>query len=174
MTKAVEPPTGGAPADTPSLEEQFLKASGYVQRVRRGPRAVLRRLDAGPDRVPPQVFWDVVEHCRIRPREEEFWLAVLPLLVRHPHRFDLSPGRALAHAGVSAARVERWLRLSREDAIRAAGRLLTRVENGMDWTRLGPLLRFWTEDARRELARDFFLSPEHRARAATATATESA
>lgn len=152
-----------------SFTRQLLGVADYVKALKRGPRAVLRRLNADPDRIPPQVFWDVADRYGIQRHEEDFWLAVVPLMVLHPHRSDLPPGRALAAAGVSAARVERWLRLDRDGALREAGRLLSHLgDGGLDWTRLGPLLRYWSDDQRRSFARDFFLSPEYRQRKATA------
>lgn len=161
-TPAGEPET----SQPRSFRDQVLGIAGYVGALRRGPRAVLRRLDAGDETIPPQVFWDVVERYNIRESDESFWLAVLPLMVRHEHRFDRTPGRALAAASVSAARVERWLRLDAAAAARReAGRLLSHLKGeGFDWTRFALLLRFWTEDERRRFARDFFLSPEYRQR----------
>ncbi|HET8656967.1 MAG TPA: type I-E CRISPR-associated protein Cse2/CasB [Longimicrobiaceae bacterium] len=150
-----------------SFRDQVLGISGYVGALRRGPRAELRRVEADPDHIPPQVFWDIVERYGIRERDESFWLSILPLMVRYPHRFDLSPGRALAAAGVSPARIERWLRLDRDGARRQAGRLLSHLKDGgLDWIRFAYLLRGWSDEQRRGFARDFFLSPEYRKRQA--------
>jgi hypothetical protein len=68
---------------------------------------------------------------------------------------------------VSGARLERWLRLSHATALAQAGRLFARVESGVDWTSLGPILRDWTDASHRDLARQFFLSREYRERATT-------
>jgi CRISPR type I-E-associated protein CasB/Cse2 len=147
------------------FRHQVLGIAGYVGALRRGPRAVLRRLDAGDGTIPPQDFWNVVERYGIAERDERLWLAVLPLMVRYPHRFDRSPGRALAAAGVSASRVERWLRLDSAAARREAGRLLSHLKGeGLDWIKLAYLLRDWSDEQRRGFARDFFLSPEYRQR----------
>ncbi len=160
-TPAGEPET----SQPRSFRDQVLGIAGYVGALRRGPRAVLRRLDAGEETIPPQDFWNVVERYNIRESDERFWLAVLPLMVRYPHRFDRTPGRALAAAGVSAARVERWLRLDADGARREAGRLLSHLKGeGLDWIKLAYLLRDWSDEQRRGFARDFFLSPEYRQR----------
>lgn len=156
------------PTEALGFRDQILGAAGYVSTLQRGPRAVLRRMGADSDRIPPQQFWNVVERYGIRSEDEDFWLTVLPLMVRHEHRFDRTPGRALAQAGVSAARIERWLRLDRAGARAEAGRLLSQLKGeGFDWIRFAALLRFWSEDERRRFARDFFLSLEYRQRQTT-------
>jgi hypothetical protein len=161
-----------APPEAPSLERQLLGVAGYVANLRRGPRAVLRRLAADPNTVPPQEFWDVVERYGISRYDEPFWLRVIPLMVRYPHT-DARPGLALARAGVSAARVERWLRLDAESALAQTSRLLSHLgDAGIHWARFGRLLHDWDRPEhgprlRRELAREFFLSPEFRARTAS-------
>lgn len=165
-----------APAEAPGAEvtgksltfqQQLLGAAGYVSSLRRGPRAVLRRMSADPEAVPPEVFWDIVARYEIAEREEPFWRAVLPLMVRHAHAPGIRPGAALARSGVSGARLERWLRLSHATALAEAGRLFARVEGGVDWTSLGPILRFWNDASHRDIARQFFLSREYRERAPT-------
>ena len=159
------------PADTYlSFDRQVRGAAGYVAALRRadrrGPLATLRRLRDSGDRVPPQVFWDVVERYQIRERDEEFWLAVLPLMVEHPHEAGLPAGRALARADLSAARLERWLRMDVDAARREVARLLSRLKGaGFDWIGFAYLLRHWNDEHRRGFARDFFLSPEYRQRA---------
>jgi CRISPR type I-E-associated protein CasB/Cse2 len=171
-TQATAPPEPRpTPAGEPetsqprSFRDQVLGIAGYVGALRRGPRAVLRRLDADDETIPPQEFWNVVERYGIRGSDERFWLAVLPLMVRYPHRFDRTLGRALAAAGVSASRVERWLRLDSAAARREAGRLLSHLKGeGLDWIKLAYLLRDWSDEQRRGFARDFFLSPEYRQR----------
>ncbi|HEV2733935.1 MAG TPA: hypothetical protein VGV85_03815 [Longimicrobiaceae bacterium] len=164
-TAPVEAPGADAPGQPLDLRQQLLGAAGYVAKLRRGPRAVLRRMEADPEAVPPEVFWDIVARYQITPRDESFWRIVLPLMVRHEHAPGVRPGVALARSGVSGARLERWLRLSHAAALREAGRLFARVEGGVDWTSLGPILRFWTDGSHRDLARQFFLSREHRERA---------
>lgn len=166
MMETAPPAPPREPGNEPlTFDRQVLGTAAYVASLPRGPRAVLRRLEAAPEYIPPQVFWDVVERYGIRRNDEDFWLGVLPLMVRHEHRFDRTPGRALAAGGVSAARVERWLRLDANGARSEAGRLFSHLKGeGFDWTRLAPLLRFWTEDERRRFARDFFLSAEYRQR----------
>jgi hypothetical protein len=169
MNRTAEAPLQ-PPAEPLSFPRQLRGVAGYVENLPRGPRAVLRRLSASEERIPPQVFWDIAERYQIQERDEPFWLVVIALIVKHPHEPGLAPGIALARAGVSAARLERWLRLDRPAALRDADRLLSHLgDGGLDWTRFGPLLRFWTEDARRELARHFFRSPEYRQRVSTTT-----
>ncbi len=171
MTEAVQHTRAPDPQSEPtSFRDQVLGVASYVAALRRanrrGPLAVMRRLKTGPHQIPPQVFWDITEKFQIRGREnEDFWLAVLPLMVRYPHGFDRTPGRALAAARVCAARVERWLRLDAAAARREAGRLLSHLKGeGLDWIKLAYLLRDWSDEQRRGFARDFFLSPEYRQR----------
>jgi CRISPR type I-E-associated protein CasB/Cse2 len=142
----------------PTFEQQLARVAGYVAKLPRGPRAILRRLRQHPDQVPPDIFWTIVGKYGIEPREEDFWLAVLPLMVEHEHQPGRRPGKALYFSGVKPARLERWLRY---DAVRAreeAFRLLARVDGGFDWVQFGLLLRWWDEGRQRRLARDFFLT----------------
>lgn len=139
------------------LGQQFLAISGYVASLPRGPRAILRRLWGHQDEPAPDVFWQIVDRYGIQARDEDFWLAILPLMVECPHSW-VRPGHAVAQAGVSKARVERWLRLDRERAWREANRLLARLEAGLNWTQFGPLLYHWDEGGRRTFARQYFLS----------------
>jgi CRISPR type I-E-associated protein CasB/Cse2 len=137
----------------------------YGGAMDRGSRAELRRMRSG-DLFPPEPFWMLVARYDIRPSEELFWIDVVPLMVDHRHNQGLPPGRALAEAGVSGARIERWLRFHAERAREEAGRLLTRLDSGLNWVSFASLLRFWNDDRnRRALARDFFLSDAYRARA---------
>ncbi len=155
-----------------SFRDQLVGAAGYVENLRPGPRAILRRLRDDRDAIPPEVFWSVVERYGILPEHEPFWLIVLPLMVEHPHQPGLTPGVAIARSEVSSARVEKWLRLDVEAARKDAGRFVARVESGFDWTQFGQLLRFWSRDDRRSFARQYFLSPEYRARTATSAGAE--
>lgn len=150
------------------FKQQVQKAIEHVAKLRaknqRGPLAELRKLSPARNRIPPAVFWDVVEECQIRPQGEDLWLTMLPLMVRHPHTPQVKLGQALAGANVSASRVERWLRLDRAAAWREARRLLSHLKGeGFDWTRFAPLLRGWDhpvygERRRRDFAGEFFLS----------------
>ncbi len=166
-TASVAVPGAEVAGESITFRQQLLGAAGYVSSLRRGPRAVLRRMSADPEAVPPEVFWDIVARYEIAMREEPFWRAVLPLMVRHEHAPGTRPGVALARSGVSGARLERWLRLSHATALAEAGRLFARVEGGVDWTSLGPILRYWTDESHRDLARQFFLSREYRELATT-------
>lgn len=155
--------------ERPPYARQVLGIAGYVQDresgggLSRGERAELRRMRSD-DVFPPEPFWTLVDRYDIPPYEEDFWRDVIPLMVDHPHDGGLRPGRALAQAGVSPARIERWLRLDPERARKEAARLLTQLDSGLDWPRFAGLLRFWTDRNRRAFARDYFLSPEHRER----------
>jgi CRISPR type I-E-associated protein CasB/Cse2 len=113
---------------------------------------------SGTDHVPPEVFWRIVDRYEIKPHDELFWLHVIPLMVEHEHKNGVRAGAALFRVGVSAARIERWLRLDRPAALAEARRLLTRVNSGFDWPRFGKLLLFWNDPARMAFARDFFLA----------------
>jgi hypothetical protein len=139
--------------------------AGWLERLhgsrQRGALAELRRLR--PDSIPGEAFWDIVERFRIPPDEEPFWRAIIPLMVRHPHRRNIKPGRAIEAAGISKPRFERWLRLDRASDRAAAGRLLSKLgDDGLDWTGLGNALYRWNDDDRYYLARDFFLARERR------------
>jgi hypothetical protein len=162
--------------DTPPLIQKLWGIAGYVGRLPRGPRAELRRLTADGAFIPPQAFWNLVDRYAISQRDEDFWLHIVPLMVEHPHDSSTAPGVALARAGVSASRIERFLRLDRDGAWAEAGRLLSHLgEAGLDWAGtlstwrvgFGPLLHGWMPEQRRHFARQFFLSPEYRKRKAT-------
>lgn len=161
-----------SPTESPQLEEplpfasKLAGAAGYITKLRRGERAILRRLRDSRENIPPEIFWRIVDRYQISadPDEETFWMVVLPLMVKYEHQPGARPGAVLARAGVSAARVERWLRLDRDAARRESSRLLSRIEGPIDWVALGYLLSFWSESDRRRFARDFFLSPEQRER----------
>ena len=144
--------------EKPSVSTKLLGVAGYIANLPRGERAQLRRVRDGTHEIPPEVFWRIVERYEIRPGDERFWLQVVPLMVDHSHRSGARAGHALAGAGVAGARIERWLRLDRPSAWRESRRLLSRLDSGFDWKRFGTLLFFWTEQARLDFARDFFLA----------------
>ncbi|MET0399670.1 MAG: type I-E CRISPR-associated protein Cse2/CasB [Longimicrobiaceae bacterium] len=132
---------------------------------RRGLLAVFRRMGSGECDIPPEPFWGLMESFHVPRVEETIWLRLLPLVARYPHDPATGPGLAFARARVSAPRLERWLRADHETAWGEADRILARVgEAGVDWVRLGVLLRHWTPELRRALAREFFRSPEYRSR----------
>lgn len=131
--------------------------------MNRGERAELRRMRED-ELFPPEPFWRLVERYDIRESQEPFWIDLVPLMVDHPHTSELSPGLALARSGVSGARIERWLRLDRARARKEAGRLLARLEKGLNWIHFAGLLRFWTNRDRRQFARNYFLSDAYRRR----------
>lgn len=137
----------------------------------RGDRAELRRMRAGTA-FPPEPFWALVERFAIPPPGEPFWIDVVPLMVDYPHDASRRPGRALAESRVSGARIERWLRLEPDRARREAGRLLARLDGGLNWVSFAGLLRFWNSQDRRGFARDFFLSPAYREREKLLSAQE--
>jgi hypothetical protein len=163
-----------------SLASRIAGVAGYLERLRdrrqRGPLAELRRLQpqnaradtARPSEMPGETFWSLVQRFDLRRGEEGFWLAVLPLMVRHSHQRGARPGHALEAVGVSKARFERWLRQDREGARREAPRLLSKLKDqGLDWVDLGHALYRWSDEDRYRLARDFFLARERRERTHT-------
>ncbi len=164
MSDATTGPAAEVATDraTWTLPQRLVGVAGHVARLPRGPRAILRRLGQRPGEVPPDEFWAIVDKYAIQPADEAFWAAVLPLMVVHQHG-PTRPGDALALAGVKDARVERWLRFDAARARAEARRLLARVERGLDWADFGQLLYCWTDERRRGLARQFFLS-KHRPR----------
>lgn len=149
----------------PSLGSRLAEAAGYVENLKRsgnrGRLAELRRLSRSG--VPGDTFWTLVQRFGLQQRDQEFWLAVIPLIVRHPHSRDRRPGRVLEASGLSKARFERWLRLDRDRAIREAGRILSHLrDETIDWVALGHALYRWNEGDRYGLARDFFTARAHR------------
>lgn len=145
-----------------SLASRLVGIAGYVAKLPRGEQAELRRLRQHAGAIPPEVFWRIVDRYEIHPGDEEFWKAILPLMVKYPHTRGARPGHMLEEAGVSAPRVERWLRMDRDGALREADRLFSRLQGGVDWVRLGHLLHRWDEEHRTGLARDFFLRRSRR------------
>jgi hypothetical protein len=132
---------------------------------RRGLLAIFRRMGGVECDIPPEPFWGLMDSFHVPPAEERTWLRLLPLVARYRHDPAIGPGLAFARARVSAPRLERWLRADQETAWSQADRLLARVgDAGVDWVRLGVLLRDWTPELRRSLAREFFRSPEYRSR----------
>lgn len=129
----------------------------------RGERAELRRMRAAAV-FPPEPFWTLVERFAIPPAAEPFWMDVVPHMIDRPHDPRRRPGQALAEAQLSGARLERWLRLEAEQARKEAGRILSRLDGGLNWVTFAGLLWVWTPQERRGLARDFFLSPAYRQR----------
>jgi hypothetical protein len=161
------PPT--EPGDLPARIGAVAKHLEGARHVtgRRGLLAVLRRLVADSCVIPPEAFWSLEAqfHLGTGETEERFWMRLLPLMARHPHDGAVGPGLALARGGVTAPRMERWLRADHDDAWAQAPRLLARVRDaGIDWVRTGMLLRFWKPEQRRAVAREFFRSPEYRNR----------
>ena len=163
-TESLRRESSEGPVAGRDLASRIAGIAGYVANLPRGERAILRRLGRSQDSVPPEVFWRLADKFGIGRREEDYWLSVVPLMVKYPHRPGLAPGAALASAGVKGTRLERWLRTDHDAALRSADRLLARVDGGFDWVALGFLLRTWKESLRRRLARDFYLSPEQRER----------
>lgn len=144
-----------------SLASAIREKEGPNRRgLSKGERAELRRMGA-KGRIPPAVYWQLRSTHKILEENYVLWHALLPLMVRHQHSREVTPGRALAVAKVSPRRVERWLRLDREGALREIGRLLAKVE-GVDWVKLARLLGSWTDKDRLQLAKDYYLSPEMR------------
>jgi len=150
-----------------SLASRITGIARFLENLPRGERAELRRLRQEFSRVPPEVFWQIVEQYDIHPADEPFWKAVLPLMVKYPYTPGERPGHVLEKAGVSAARVERWLRLDRQAAWREADRLLSVADAGLDWVSFGYLLYYWDENHRNRFARDFFVTRSRRAALST-------
>lgn len=168
----VAPPPPGAPdpASPEAFRSRIGALAGHLESLRyvtgrRGLLAALRRMESGPCDIPPAIFWDLADRFGIPIPEERIWMRLLPLMAGYPHDGHTGPGLAFARARVSAPRLERWLRADHEQAWDEVPRLLDRVRGtGVDWVRLGVLLRYWTPELRRALAREFFRSPEYRNR----------
>lgn len=154
-----------------TLASRIAGIARAIEKLSRGECAELRRLRQDSMRIPPEVFWRLMDQIGIHPSDEPFWMSVLPLMVKYPHTLGERPGHVLEKAGVSAARVERWLRLDRQGAWREADRLLsaTRTKSvaGVDWVSFGHLLYYWDEKRRNQFARDFFVMRSRRAAQST-------
>lgn len=150
--------TATAQEEPRTLGSRLAGIAAYIGQLPRGERAELRRISA--TRTPPAPFWGIVDRYDVHPAEEDFFVAVIPAMVRCPHVPGRSPGRVLRSAGVSAARVERWLRMTRAGALRETQRIFAQVSDGVDWSRLGPLLYLWDrpdgERQRRHFARSYY------------------
>lgn len=164
------------PADAPSASPEEARDGGgtFARRVaavvralderrgvtgRRGLLAALRRISDDPRDLPPEEFWDLAQHHKIPQSEEPLWLRLLPLMAVHPNDASRSLGAALEEARVTPARLERWLRADRDEALEQTPRILARLgSGGIHWVDLAYLLRDWTPKQRRDLARDFFRS----------------
>jgi len=135
---------------------RFAAVAAYVTALPPGEQAELRRRGAS---APPPCFWQIVERYDIAPAEEAAWAEIVRLMVSVPHNGGARPGIVLNKAGVSSARVERWLRMDRNAALREASRLLTQVKGQeLDWQRMGGLLLYWGDADRRSFARDYFVN----------------
>lgn len=143
------------------LRRQLASAAGWIAAAERGRRlgelATLRRMARDPAALPPASFWSVIAQLGSSPHADAFWRSVLPLMVDVPHARGRRPGHACRAAGVSAARVERWLRLDRDAAAMECRRFLQRLDGGVDWVELGTLLHDWTDAARLRFARDYYV-----------------
>lgn len=129
---------------------------------RRGLLAALRRISDDPRDLPPEEFWDLVQHHGIPQSEEPLWLRMLPLMAVHPNDPSRSVAAALEEERVTPARLERWLRADRDEALKQAPRILARLGGGVRWVDLAYLLRDWTPEQRRGLAREFFRNRHRR------------
>lgn len=158
---------GGSEGEVDGRSSTFAGVAGYVANLQAGEQAELRRLRGRYRELPPEVFWRIVDRYDIPPHQEDFWMAVLPLMVEHRHKPQCRTGRVLARSGVSSARLEKWLRLDQQGALDEAGRLLSQVEGPINWVQFCFLLSLWGhpelgERNRRDLARDYFLAPQKR------------
>jgi hypothetical protein len=116
-----------------------------------------------PDRVPPAIFWTLLERAGVPPaesREEAVFRALVPLMTDVP--YAVRPlGRALRDGGISDHRLQAFLRKSGDAAQRQLPRLLRPVDGGLEWGEVAELMMWWDQDRaserRRKVARDFFL-----------------
>lgn len=149
-----------------SLPSRIAGIARAIEKLSRGECAELRRMRQEATRIPPEVFWRLVDQFEIQPWDEAFWMSVLPLMVKYPHAPGEKPGHVLERAGVSAARIERWLRLDKVGARREADRLLSATRGkavaGVDWVLFGKVLYYWDEKHRNDFARDFFVTRSRR------------
>ncbi len=158
--KTSDRPSGAEGREAPTLFAQLGRMGGQIgsDGVSRGDRAELRRMTE--DSVPPEVYWRLTESLDPVPSayEDPFWITVMALMAHHPHEHGTRPGRALAKAGISPARVTRWLRRDRAGAWREASRLLSPLgAGGLDWAHFGSLLKRWDDElVRRRFARNYF------------------
>lgn len=163
----IYPPPGLDESETDTFAARLLKIAGKLESYRgvtgkRGRLAVLRRMSPDDCDGYPEVYWELAGDHKIPASEDRLWARLLPLMARYPHDGRVAPGVAFARAEVTPARLQRWLRAEHDEAWEDAPRLLARVDDaGVDWKRLGLLLRWWTPEGRRQTAREYFRSPEY-------------
>lgn len=153
---AVKARSEDAPAP---LSERCVRAAIRIakmaERAERREMAELRRLGRPGHAVPSATAWKFIDRYALE-SEQDAWLVMLPLMTRVQHVRG-SLGRAIYDAGISALRLERWLRRDRAGALREARLLLRRMEStGVPWNQTGELLHEWSDGKRKLIARDFF------------------
>jgi CRISPR type I-E-associated protein CasB/Cse2 len=164
---AESPARPATPARRPYGSEYALLALRiHSEGYSRGDRAALRRLSTDPRAVPPEVFWRAVGDRIDSDEDERFWRSALLLMARHRHLPGSSLGEQLEgpvdRPLLPNSRLERWLRLDRERAREDARRVLSRLDDGVNWADLGPLLHHWTPAQRRRVAQSFFRARHRR------------
>jgi hypothetical protein len=142
-----------------------------VESASRRDLAVLRRLGRPGYPIPGDVVWEFLDRYA-REEEHEMWAVVLPLMARRVFHVRGSLGYMMYEAGISPARLERWLRRDRASALREARLLITRMEStGIPWGEAGELLYEWNDEQRKRVARDFFRARRKASRRQTSTPT---
>lgn len=165
MTQPTTPNVTAPPSHASALRAECGRIVRHlemlVRQERNGPLAELRRLGRATGGPPPEAFWTLIERAGVASNREQFWEALLPMMVTCPHRRGALAGRVLRDAGVAPSRIERWLRLSAADAPVELRKLVRRVD-AVDWVDLSALLDRWEhpqlgDERRRAFARAFFL-----------------
>lgn len=132
-------------------------------------RAQLRRMH--PSQSPPLAFYHfgvqfLSDHWDRDPDTQKNWMTVvagMALMHPHTHRFDCGLGQALAHAGVSPARLERLLTATgdnRRTLVLRAARRLAAEQIACNWSDPARLLLAQnvaqSERVRCDIASDFY------------------
>jgi CRISPR type I-E-associated protein CasB/Cse2 len=133
-----------------------------------GDVADLRRMDVAR---PPSAFWRLMstfvpEGVRRGDETERRWALAcrcMAIMAPNAHQSDIRPGEALASSGFASEdrplRINRLLRADGEafeDLLQSACIFLASRARPVNWRSLGKLAVYRDDDARRELARDFF------------------
>lgn len=131
---------------------------GYIQQLRtsgrRGDIAELRRMRV--DSAWPEVFWRIIQRYKVPTNMELFWASLMPVLADAEVDYGRQPGTAMAEAGISKTRFERWCRYDQQTALVELRRILAQVEGGFNWQALLIILSNWGPKSKRQLAREYF------------------
>lgn len=153
MNNSHAPAVAGAKGETTVIATAVHTVERWRARGDRGRLAELRRLQRGG--TPSEAFWALADAADANGETEQFLRQYLPVVASTKHRAGVRPGRSFQLAGISPARFDRWLRQPQLAAIDESRQLVRRCAS-IDLIRLGIVLRFWRDEDRVQLAREFY------------------